>query len=292
MRLLSIKYNNKEQAAIDSSLGVLPLIDLNRLFQTNWPETIWEILQSEVLDELRFWNDTLSKEKTPELKTMALDRPAIIPAPLYRHPGKIWGIGLNYKDHASDLSEPTPQEIPASFIKSQTTLIGPGEEIHLPLLSEKVTGEAELGLVIGKKVKNLKSGEGLNAIAGFVSIIDMTAEDILRKNPRYLTLSKNFDTFFSLGSQLITPDEIGDLNALQISTVKNGTIQVSNRVRNMTFSPDFLVCFHSRVMMLQPGDIISSGTPGAVALQNGDIIECRLEGFEILKNPVKDLKGE
>ena len=130
----------------------------------------------------------------------------------------------------------------------------------------------------------------MSVVAGFTTILDMTAEDILRQNPRYLTLSKSFDTFFSFGPQLVTPDEIKDASKLVVSTILNGKVYAENVVANMTFSPDFLVSFLSGVMTLLPGDIISTGTPGAVVIKEGDIVKCKINGFLPLKNPVKDLK--
>jgi 2-keto-4-pentenoate hydratase/2-oxohepta-3-ene-1,7-dioic acid hydratase in catechol pathway len=115
----------------------------------------------------------------------------------------------------------------------------------------------------------------------------MTAEDILRKNPRYLTRSKSFDTFFSFGPELVTPDEIEDVEALEVSTVLNGEVGRTNTVSSMIFSPRWLVSFHSRVMTLLPGDVISTGTPGAVVIDDGDVVECRITGFEPLSNPVR-----
>jgi len=290
MRLATIKYQNLEQAAIDLDMTMWPLVELNRIFSTSWPETVWEILQQQKLDELNKWFRGLGSDDVRRINQITLQAEATHFAPLYRNPGKIWGIGLNYQAHAADLSAALPLEMPASFIKANTTLIGPGDEICLPQLSHKVTGEAELGLIIGKQLKQDQKVLGLDALAGFCSIIDMTAEDILLKDPRYLTLSKNFDTFFSLGPQLITLDEFPNLAELVIKTIKNGKIIAKNRVHNMTFPPAELLAFHSKVMSMQPGDIISSGTPGAVHLENGDMVECRIDGFRSLKNPVTDLK--
>jgi 2-keto-4-pentenoate hydratase/2-oxohepta-3-ene-1,7-dioic acid hydratase in catechol pathway len=130
----------------------------------------------------------------------------------------------------------------------------------------------------------------IEAVAGFTTVIDMTAEDILRKNPRYLTLSKSFDTFFSFGPELVTAEEIGDVSALTVATVHNGRVHAQNTVANMTFPPDRLVAFHSEVMTLMPGDIISTGTPGAAVVGHGDSVECRIDGFAPLINSVIDLK--
>ena len=140
-------------------------------------------------------------------------------APLYRRPRKIWGIGLNYVEHAGDLSESAPADEPASFMRPDTTIIGPGDEVVLPAQSERVTAEAELALVIGREARDVPEEDAPSVVAGFTTVLDMTAEDILRRNPRYLTRSKSFDTFFSFGPELVTPDEIEDVEALEVSTV-------------------------------------------------------------------------
>ncbi len=105
-----------------------------------------------------------------------------------------------------------------------------------------------------------------------------------------MTVAKSFDSFFSFGPQLVTPDEIADVAALSVSTVINDRVHAENTVANMTFSPAFLVSFLSQVMTLLPGDIISTGTPGAVVIGDGDVVECRISGFRSLVNPVMDLK--
>jgi 2-keto-4-pentenoate hydratase/2-oxohepta-3-ene-1,7-dioic acid hydratase in catechol pathway len=171
-------------------------------------------------------------------------------------------------------------------MKADTTIIGSGDSIILPKMAEKITGEAELGIILGKKCKNVPRDQWIDVVAGFTCIIDMTAESILRKNPRYLTVSKNFDTFFSFGSFLITPEEILDLFSIKVATVLNNTIYAENIVKNMTFPPDFLVSFHSEVMTLLPGDIISTGTPRAVELNVGDTVACKISGLPTLSNPV------
>jgi 2-keto-4-pentenoate hydratase/2-oxohepta-3-ene-1,7-dioic acid hydratase in catechol pathway len=129
-------------------------------------------------------------------------------------------------------------------------------------------------------------------IAGYCLIIDMTAEDILQRNPRFLTRAKNFDTFFSFGPELITPDEVLDVLRLRVGTWKNGELHRDNVVANMAFPPHYLVAFHSNVMTLYPGDIISTGTPGAVVIESGDVAECRIEGLGTLSNPVRRREHE
>jgi 2-keto-4-pentenoate hydratase/2-oxohepta-3-ene-1,7-dioic acid hydratase in catechol pathway len=175
-------------------------------------------------------------------------------------------------------------------MKPDTTIIGFNDTIKIPKLSEKTTGEAELGLIFSKRCKNVKREDWLSVLAGFTTIIDMTAEDILRRNPRNLTQSKSFDTFFSFGPILYTVEEIKDVSRLKVQTILNGKIGAENSVANMTFPPDVLVAYHSQIMTMLPGDIISTGTPGAVTLKDGDRIECHISGLQPLINPVIDLK--
>jgi len=238
--------------------------------------------------ELHAWYRAEGRERLERERPVPFGEAAY--APLYRHPRKIWGIGLNYVEHAADLAEKAPDDEPASFMKPDTTIIGPGEAIAIPRQSERTTAEAELGIVLGRKCRDVEREDWLSVVAGFTTILDMTAEDILRKNPRFLTRAKSFDTFFSFGPQLVTPDEVADVMKLNVATVINGKVHARNVVSNMTFPPDYLVSFHSRVMTLLPGDIISTGTPKAVHVRGGDVVECRIDGFAALVNPVIDLK--
>jgi 2-keto-4-pentenoate hydratase/2-oxohepta-3-ene-1,7-dioic acid hydratase in catechol pathway len=209
--------------------------------------------------------------------------------PPYRRPRKIWGIGLNYADHAADLGAAHPTQ-PASFIKGDHTIIGPGDSIQIPRQSERVTAEAELGLIIGTETRDVGADAAMDYVFGVCAILDQTAEDILLENPRYLTRSKNFPTFFSFGPEVVTLDEflgtgrlLGDIT---VTTLLNGAEVRSNRISNMAHPPDRLIEFHSAMMPLFPGDIISTGTPGAAAVQDGDIAEARVEGLLPLVNPV------
>ena len=290
MKIATIHYNSQTCASIITDFGYLPLPLINQKFHKEWPLDLFSILTNECLDDIKYWFYQNNIASSPKIKTLCLPLESVKFALLYRHPRKIWGIGLNYEAHAKDLSEHTPKSEPASFMKPDTTIIGHGEPIKLPLLSEKTTGEAELGLIFGKTCKDVKQDDWLSVLAGFTTIIDMTAEDILRRNPRNLTQSKCFDTFFSFGPILYTTEEIENVSILNVQTVLNGKVCCENKVANMTFPPDVLVAYHTQLMTMLPGDIISTGTPGAVTLNDGDTIECRISGFETLINPVIDLK--
>ncbi|MGF6952420.1 2-keto-4-pentenoate hydratase/2-oxohepta-3-ene-1,7-dioic acid hydratase in catechol pathway [Neobacillus sp. B4I6] len=291
MKLATVLRDGRETAALVTRDGVLLIEDLNLKLNQEWSTDLFEIIQSGQLDRIKDWYKTEGKHRVEELETNKISFEEVKYGPLYRHPRKIWGIGLNYVEHAADLSEKAPNTEPASFMKPDTTIIGPLDTIEIPLQSDRTTAEAELGIIIGKECKDVSEEDAPNVIAGFTTIIDMTAEDILQVNPRYLTRSKSFDTFFSFGPHLVTPDEVDEVLNLNVSTVINGNLHRKNIVSNMTFRPWHLVSFHSKVMKLLPGDIISSGTPGAVVIRDGDVVECHIDGFEKLVNPVKDLKA-
>jgi 2-keto-4-pentenoate hydratase/2-oxohepta-3-ene-1,7-dioic acid hydratase in catechol pathway len=290
MKLATVKDRDTEEVCLCTSFGLFPLEILNRQFNRSWPYDMLPLIQSGKLGELNGWYGSGGQEELGRLKDGAVAYDRVEFAPLYRRPRKIWGIGLNYQEHAVDLSETAPTTEPASFMKPDTAIIGYKDYIQIPLQSKRTTAEGELGIIIGRKCKDVEQKDWLSVVAGFTTIIDITAEDILRKNPRYLTMSKSFDTFFSFGPLLLTPDEIEDVLKLEVATVINGKVHASNVVANMTFPPNFLVSFHSRVMTMLPGDIISTGTPGAVPISEGDTVECRIDGFEPLVNPVRDLK--
>jgi 2-keto-4-pentenoate hydratase/2-oxohepta-3-ene-1,7-dioic acid hydratase in catechol pathway len=240
-----------------------------------------------LLDDELFATACAAAENAPD-GLFSTPEAVVFTAP-YRSPRKIWGIGLNYRAHAGDLSENVPTE-PASFIKGDHTIIGQDEQIILPEQSERVTAEAELGIVIGSYCRNVSEEEALDYVWGVVPILDQTAEDILQRNPRFLTRSKNFPSFFSFGPEIVPLAEVlddnGSLDDVVVKTVRNGEVWRENTVSQMTFSPAFLVSFHSKVMPLYPGDIISPGTPGAAIISAGDVVESSIPGVGTLRNMV------
>ncbi|MBM3212751.1 fumarylacetoacetate hydrolase family protein [Candidatus Poribacteria bacterium] len=286
MKLASVKLYGQEKACIKMPFGYVLLEQINKHLNHHWSCDIWSLLQSGELENLNNWYCSDGKHNMGKLKDVAIPDDKVVFAPLYRNPRKIWAIGLNYKEHAADISAEIPEE-PASFMKPDTTIIGYGDYIKIPWQSKETHGEAELGIIIGCQCKNVKPEDWLSVVAGFTTSLDMTTMDILRRSLRYLARAKSFDTFFSFGPQFLTPDEFSDFSSLRISTVLNGEIRASNVIANMIFPLDFLVSFHSQVMTLCPGDVIITGTPGGVHIKNGDNIECRIDGFQPLLNPVK-----
>jgi 2-keto-4-pentenoate hydratase/2-oxohepta-3-ene-1,7-dioic acid hydratase in catechol pathway len=281
MRFCTINRDGREQAAVVTPSGIVPVAAINSHLRKTWPGDLHALILQGI--DRRILADA---EQTPA----KLDPAAVQYGPLYRHPRKILGIGLNYRDHAADLNAPNPIE-PASFMKCDNTIIGPGDAIELPPQSARVTAEAELGVIIGRECYCVSEQQAPDYIAGYCLILDMTAEDILQKNPRFLTRSKNFDTFFSFGPELITPDEVPDVLKVKVGTYNNGKLHRENVVDNMAFPPYYLVSFHSHVATMYPGDIISTGTPGAVVIRDGDLAECRIDGLGKLSNPVRNRPG-
>ncbi|MGG4144667.1 fumarylacetoacetate hydrolase family protein [Paenibacillus algorifonticola] len=286
MKLVTIHYEGVEQACINIDDRFVLLHTINQLEQTDWPINVFDLLQKGRLDELTAWYNESGREK---LGAMAfVPDEAMTTAPLYRHPRKIWGIGMNYVKEAAEREILFAEADPVSFMKPDTSLIGPNTAIELPAQqTEHVTAEAELAMIIGRTCKNVTEVEAMGCVAGFAVSVDVTAADIHAKHQRFLTRAKSFDTFFGFGSELITRDEIADLSQLAVETWHNGELAHRNVMANMIYQPAFLVAFHSQVMTLLPGDVILTGTPGAAVIRDGDVIEARIAGFEPLLHPVK-----
>jgi 2-keto-4-pentenoate hydratase/2-oxohepta-3-ene-1,7-dioic acid hydratase in catechol pathway len=197
----------------------------------------------------------------------------------------ILGVGLNFLPHAADL-QAKPTKYPTLFYKGPHTVIGPGQAIPLPPMSHRVTAEAELGLVIGERMYQVAAEDALRYVAGGCCVLDQTAEDILQLDSRMLTLSKNFPGFFSCDGAVVPLGALGPLSGVRVCTHLNGSCVRSATVADMRFGPAELLAFISSVLPLEPGDIVSTGTPGAVVLTPGDVVECRISGLGALSNPV------
>jgi 2-keto-4-pentenoate hydratase/2-oxohepta-3-ene-1,7-dioic acid hydratase in catechol pathway len=286
MKLASIKWQGTEVAAIVTERGLFLIEAINELENKAWSTDVFNILQKDQLDEIKLWYQGEGLNRLREIAPLPVIEAEF--APLYRFPRKIWGIGMNYVVDAKELADVPVDSEPVGFLKPDTSLIGPGDAIVLPPQSERVTAEAELAIIIGKKCKNITEAEAPYVVAGFTTTLDITAADIHEKNQRFLTRSKSFDTFFGFGSHLLTTDEIPDVLDLTVQTCLNGDVIHQNIVSNMRFRPWYAVAFHSQVMTLLPGDIILTGTPGPVVIRNGDRVECRINGFETIMNKVTD----
>jgi len=199
-------------------------------------------------------------------------------------PGKIVCVGLNYSEHVkeSQSADEVPKE-PVLFMKPPSALIGPGEKIVLPEMSERVDYEAELGVVIGRICYQVAAVEAEDYIFGFTCVNDVTARDLQKKDVQW-TRGKGFDTFCPVGPWVV--DKLKFEN-LQIESYLNGELRQSSRTSKMIFSVPELIAFISKIMTLNPGDLVVTGTPSGIGpMQPGDRIEVRIEGVGSLVNDV------
>src|SRR5579859_159681 len=198
-------------------------------------------------------------------------------------PSKIVCVGRNYAAHAAELGNDVPKE-PLIFLKPLSSIIGPGDAIVLPKYSNRVEHEGELGLVVGRRASHLSdSDNSLSYLCGYTCVNDVTARDLQKADVQF-TRAKGFDTFCPVGPHIETELNPSDLF---VECRVNGTVRQSGRTSLMIFSPEFAVRWISRMMTLEPGDLIATGTPAGVGpLTAGDTTEVSVEGIGVLSNPV------
>jgi 2-keto-4-pentenoate hydratase/2-oxohepta-3-ene-1,7-dioic acid hydratase in catechol pathway len=198
-------------------------------------------------------------------------------------PSKIIGVGRNYLAHARELGNEVPAE-PVLFYKPPSALIGPGDPIVLPGTSARVEYEAEIGIVIGERIRNLTVAQAERAVLGFTCVNDVTARDLQKKDGQW-GRAKGFDTFCPVGPRVV---QGLDWRKLEVLCRVNGVERQRAKATDMAFSIPVLVSFISSIMTLEPGDLIATGTPaGTAPLQAGDVVEVEIPGVGVLSNPVK-----
>ncbi len=208
-------------------------------------------------------------------------------------PQKIVCVGLNYKDHAEEQNVPLPDR-PILFAKWPNTLIAPGEPIVIPTITQQVDYEAELGVVIGSRVRSVSVENALEAVAGYVCVNDVSARDLQYTDKQWVR-GKSLDTFCPIGPRLASASEIPDPQALRIRAILNGEVMQDSSTANMVFGVAEIVSFVSQAITLEPGDLIATGTPAGVGvfrdppvfLKPGDEVTIEIEGIGALTNPVR-----
>ncbi len=207
-------------------------------------------------------------------------------APIAR-PHQILCIGLNYRDHAAETGQAVPDE-PILFTKSPNTLIGPDDDVRIPRGSTKPDWEVELGIVIGRRTSYLDTvEEARDAIAGYVVVNDVSERAFQMERGGQWAKGKSAETFNPAGPWLVTPDEIDDVLALDMWLDVSGVRRQTGNTKTMIFDPFFIVHYLSQFMVLEPGDLINTGTPPGVGLgftppvwlQPGDVMELGIEGL-------------
>jgi len=212
-------------------------------------------------------------------------------APVPR-PGKYLGISLNYADHIGETGLEKP-EYPSFFTKQGTCVIGHGDAIHRPKVSDKLDYEGELAFVIGKRCRHVPVDKAHQVIAGFTIANDVSVRDWQIRSPTF-TLGKSFDTHGPLGPWLVTSDEISDPHNLDIKTWIDDELRQNSNTRHMIFNCYEMIAYLSQAMTLEPGDVIATGTPAGVGVKMkprgymlpGQTARIEIEGIGALVNPV------
>ncbi len=212
-------------------------------------------------------------------------------APIPRPP-KLICVGLNYRDHALEARMKLPAT-PTIFAKFSTAVIGPGEPIVLPRSSAEPDYEAEFAFVIGQGGRHIRAANWREHVFGYTILNDVSARDYQMATTQW-TIGKSFDTFAPMGPCIVTPDEIADPHSLDIRLTLNGERMQDSNTRHLIFPVPDLIAYLSSVFTLEPGDVVSTGTPGGVGfarkppryLQPGDEVVVSVEGIGDLRNPV------
>jgi len=236
----------------------------------------------------------------PHLAAAALDKiraldPASLPAvsgsprlgPCVGNVGKLVAIGLNYSDHAAEAGMDVPPE-PIVFMKATTSICGPTDPIEIPRTSDKTDWEIELGVVIGKRAKNISEAEAAQHIAGYCMVNDVSERAFQIERKGQWTKGKSHDTHGPVGPWMVTADEVADPQSLRLWCEVDGVMRQDGSTSTMVFGVHFLVAYLSEFMTLEPGDIIATGTPPGVGLgmkptpvylKEGQRLRCGVEGL-------------
>ena len=281
MKLLRIGEPGRERpyVALDGDL-VLDVSDLTADFTADF-------LSGGGLDRLRAAVPERAAEAVPLAQAVQAAPGARVGAPIPR-PGKIVCIGLNYADHAAETGAQIPAE-PVVFMKDPGTLVGPHDEVRIPRGSAKTDYEVELGVVIGTRARYLESAaQGLAAVAGYLVCNDVSEREFQLERGGTWDKGKSCETFNPAGPYLVTADEVPDPGALELWLDVNGQRRQSSNTKNLIFGVGEIVRYVSRFMVLEPGDLINTGTPGGVALATGraedylkpgDVVELGISGL-------------
>lgn len=280
MKIARIKQDLMETYALVHNDALISREELEKQLGKNLPDSIEEFL----------FGDHIAATKVTKLTADKNKRYILLP-PISK-PSKIICLGYNYLDHAKEQGIKPPEE-PVIFIKPRTTLIGANESIICPKFVTKLDYEGELAFVISKDCKNVRQEDAMKYVLGYIVFNDVSARDIQFGDKQW-TRGKSFDTFAPCGPWITTKDEINDPHNLRIVTKVNNEIRQNSSTKNMALKIDRLVASLSKVMTLEQGNIVATGTPSGVAafmkepkfLRHGDIVEIEIEGLGSIRNDV------
>jgi 2-keto-4-pentenoate hydratase/2-oxohepta-3-ene-1,7-dioic acid hydratase in catechol pathway len=293
MKLLNIVDNGQFKLGVLTELGVL---DVQAALAESTvgegvPMTIQEVIEggeSSLSALSKFVDGEISASNGSRFR----EESSLTLGSCVTHPNKIICVGLNYRKHAEETNAAIP-EFPILFNKFNNTLAAHGESIPLPRVSSKVDYEAELVIVIGKQAKYVSKEDALSHVFGYCNVNDLSARDLQLRTSQWLT-GKSCDKFSPLGPYLVTADEVGDPNRLEIKCIVNGEVRQNSNTSDMIFACDEIVSYVSQHMTLVPGDIILTGTPEGVVLgkppeqqvylRDGDVVTIQIEKLGTLTN--------
>jgi len=293
LRLLRFLQNNNESHGVHITKDqLLDLPTLSKTLKQTLPSSLNELILrgNEGVQKIERLMHNLSKNERRKATINVSSVKMLAPV---ASPPKIICLGLNYHDHAAEQNAPLPDE-PVIFMKPRTAVIGPDKPIVKPAFVKELDYEAELAVIIGKRGKDIRVENAKDYIFGYTCFNDVSARDIQFKD-RQWTRGKSFDTFAPMGPCVTTTNQIGDPTDLQIRTRVNGKIRQNSSTRNMVFNVYQIVHQLSRVMTLEPNDVIATGTPAGVAfamkpepkfLSPGDVVEIEIENIGKLRNSV------
>ncbi|MBP1964880.1 fumarylacetoacetate hydrolase family protein [Paenibacillus aceris] len=302
MKLLTFVQNGEYRLGIKLEQSVLDVQAALQSVPSNktLPATIHEVIEggSEAVELLRAYAESVMS-LVDNKEAYVLDEAALELGPCVTNPNKMICVGLNYRKHAEETNAAIP-EFPILFNKFNNTLASQGEQIPLPAVSQKVDYEAELVIVIGKTAKYVSREDALSHVFGYCNVNDLSARDLQLRTQQWM-LGKICDKFSPLGPYLVTADEVGDPNKLDIRCMVNGEVRQSSNTSDMIFYCDEIVSYISQHMTLEPGDIIFTGTPEGVVLgyplekqvylKDGDQVTIQIEKLGALTNTMVADKG-
>lgn len=292
MKLLTFIQNDQYRLGVKTDAGVVDITAALAVIPTEGiPQSVHEAINGgqQAIAALQTFVD---KALVQSSNSFLLDESSLNLGPCVTHPNKIICVGLNYRKHAEETNAMIP-EYPILFNKFNNTLNGHGHDVELPKASSKVDYEAELVIVIGKKTKYVSRENALSQVFGYCNVNDLSARDLQLRTPQWL-LGKTCDGFSPLGPYLVTADEIGNPNELDIKCTVNGEVRQHSNTSDMIFHCDEIVSYISQHFTLEPGDIILTGTPEGVVLgyppekqvylKDGDVVTIEIEKLGSLTN--------
>jgi acylpyruvate hydrolase len=313
MRLISFRYQG--EIRIGTAVAADRIIDLNSAYRTMLEENgnlrakqfAEALVPSDMKSFLQGGIQSLEEaEKAVEFalgtgagqpfdRRLIFDMAEVKIEPPIGNPGKIICVGHNYREHILEMGREIPK-IPVVFAKFSNTLIADGDAIPKPVVSDQLDYEAEFAFIIGKLGRNVSYDDAMDYVAGYTVANDISVRDYQKMTLEWLK-GKTFDGTLPLGPSIVTKDEIPDPHSLDIRLTVNGEERQRSNTQNLVFNVPFLVSFLSKIMTLDPGDIILTGTPGGVGmardpqvfLRHGDNVRVEIEGLGLLENVILDM---